>query len=69
MPESFRVKLSDPQKYAVVASAFEGAPGVESVLDQRKLLQNLFSVLNGLTLASGAFAVAMTVSAVLRGSE
>jgi cell division transport system permease protein len=65
MPESFRVKLSDPQKYAVVASAFEGAPGVESVLDQRKLLQNLFSVLNGLTLASAAFAVAMTISALL----
>ena len=65
MPESFRVKLSDPRKYAVVASAFEGAPGVESVLDQRKLLQNLFSVLNGLTLASGGFAAAMTVSALL----
>src|SRR4051794_16031621 len=65
MPESFRVKLSDPSKYAVVASAFEGAPGVDNVLDQRKLLKNLFSALNGLTLASGAFAFAMTVSALL----
>jgi cell division transport system permease protein len=35
------------------------------VLDQRKLLQNLFSVLNGLTLASAAFAAAMTLSALL----
>lgn len=65
MPESYRVKLSDPQKYAVVASAFEGAPGVESVLDQRKLLDDLFNVLNKLTLGAVVFAVAMGISALL----
>ncbi|GAB3682609.1 permease-like cell division protein FtsX [Angustibacter aerolatus] len=65
MPESFRVKLSDPQKYAVVASAFQGAPGVDNVLDQRKLLENLFNALGKLTWAAGGFAIAMGVSAVL----
>ncbi len=29
LPESFRVKLSDPTKYDVVASAFIGRPGVD----------------------------------------
>ena len=65
MPESFRVKLSDPQKYAVIASAFQGAPGVEQVLDQRALLGNLFKVLNVLTWVARGFAIVMTVSAVL----
>ncbi len=27
MPESYRVKLSDPKKYDVIASSFQGAPG------------------------------------------
>ncbi len=65
MPESFRVKLSDPQKYAVIASAFQGAPGVEQVLDQRALLGNLFKVLNVLTWVARGFAIVMTISAVL----
>ena len=65
MPESFRVKLSDPQKYQVIASAFQGAPGVEQVLDQRALLGNLFKVLNVLTWVARGFAVVMTVSALL----
>lgn len=65
MPESFRVKLSDPQKYAVIASAFQGAPGVEQVLDQRALLANLFKVLNVLTWVARGFAIVMTVSALL----
>ena len=65
MPESFRVKLSDPQKYQVIASAFQGAPGVEQVQDQRALLGNLFKVLNVLTWVARGFAIVMTVSAVL----
>ena len=45
MPESFRVKLSDPKKYDVVASSFSGAPGVELVQDQRELLRPLFDII------------------------
>lgn len=47
LPESFRVKLTNPEEdYAVVASAFEGRPGVQSVADQRKLFEDIFSILN-----------------------
>ena len=46
LPESFRVKLKDPRKFEVVASAFRDRPGVESVQDQKKLLENFFNVLN-----------------------
>ncbi|GAB3593261.1 permease-like cell division protein FtsX [Angustibacter peucedani] len=65
MQESYRVKLSDPKKYDVVASAFEGAPGVEKVIDQRKLLGTLFTALNRMSLSAWGFAIAMTLSAVL----
>ena len=49
LPESFRVKLVNPEQFEIVASAFEGRPGVESVVDQKKTLEPFFRFLNGLT--------------------
>ncbi len=46
LPESFRVKLVDPEEFAVVQEAVEGTPGVESVQDQKEILQKFFSVLD-----------------------
>lgn len=65
IPESFRVQLSDPQKYDVVSAAFEGAPGVESVEDQRELIDKLFAFLNVVSWASVALAAAMVLCSVL----
>jgi cell division transport system permease protein len=65
IPESFRVQLADPQKYDVVAAAFEGAPGVESVEDQRELVDKLFAFLNVVSVASVALAAAMVVCSVV----
>lgn len=48
MPESFRVKLKDPSKYDVVASAVADEPGVDTVTDVRKALAPLFKLINGL---------------------
>jgi cell division transport system permease protein len=48
LPESYRVKLSDPTKYDVIASAFAGRPGIDNVVDQRSLLDKFFQVLGGL---------------------
>ncbi|MEV6654094.1 permease-like cell division protein FtsX [Streptomyces sp. NPDC051219] len=52
MQESFRVKLDDPEKYKVVATAFAGRDGVQSVQDQRGILENLFELLNGMNVAA-----------------
>ena len=53
MQESFRVKLVDPEEdYAIVASAMDGKPGVENVVDMRKLFDTLFTVLNGFRVGS-----------------
>ena len=65
LPESFRVKLSDPTKYEVVASAFSGRPGIEEVNDQRQILDKFFRLLNGLQLAAIFIAVTMLVVTVL----
>lgn len=65
MPESYRVKLKDPEQYQVVAEYFTGYPGVEEVQDQRRLLDRFFAVLNAFTLVSGVFAAVMIVAAAL----
>lgn len=65
LPESFRVKLSDPTQYQIVASAFAGRPGVEQVNDQRAFLDRFFQLLGGLQAIALVIAVAMLVVTVL----
>src|SRR3954463_14237739 len=64
LPESYRVKLVDPQKYAIVASAVEHMPGVDQVQGRSKALENFFRFLNGLqriVLFGAALALLATV--------
>jgi cell division transport system permease protein len=65
LPESFRVKLSEPEKYDVVASAFAGRPGVEQVNDQRAILDRFFRLLGGLQAIALVIAISMLVVTVL----
>jgi cell division transport system permease protein len=65
LPESFRVKLKNPQDYAAVASAFTGRAGVEEVQDERQLLDKLFAALNGIQIGGLVIALIMVVAALL----
>lgn len=66
MQESFRAKLNDPeQDYAVVASAFEGRPGVEKVFDMRSVFDTLFTVLNKFRVGSLVVAGVATLATIL----
>lgn len=65
LPESFRVKLKDPTQYDVVASQFAGQPGVDQVVDQKRLLDRLFRVLNGFQTAALFAAVVQILAAAL----
>ena len=65
MPESYRVKLKDPTKFAVISSAFAGRPGIEDVQDQRQSLDRLFRALGGLQAMGLAIAMAMLFVTVL----
>ncbi len=65
IPESYRVKLKDPTKFAVVSSQFEGAPGVASVQDQEKVLKKFFQIINGVTYFALGLAALMAFCAAL----
>ncbi|WP_329132466.1 permease-like cell division protein FtsX [Streptomyces sp. NBC_01476] len=66
MQENYRIKLKDPTKFAVIASAFTGHPGVQSVEDQRQVLESLFGLLNGMTrVAYVVLAFMLTVAMLL----
>ncbi len=65
MNSSFRIKLTDPQKYQLVSDVVSGRAGVEDVQDQQRLFDKLFSVLNKATLLAGGLAAVMLLAAVL----
>ncbi|MFG3494449.1 permease-like cell division protein FtsX [Streptomyces sp. NPDC047928] len=65
MQESFRVKLDDPEKYKVVATAFAGRDGVQSVQDQRGILENLFNMMRGMNIAALFVMALMLVIALM----
>jgi cell division transport system permease protein len=63
--DSFRVSLTDPAKYDVIASSFEGAPGVGRVQDQKQLLDRFFSFMNVVSWSAIALSALMVMCAVL----
>ncbi|MFI7504121.1 permease-like cell division protein FtsX [Streptomyces sp. NPDC049687] len=65
MQESYRIKLKDPEKYQVIATAFDGREGVQSVQDQKGILDNLFGLLNGMNWAARAVMALMLVVALM----
>lgn len=65
MQASFRVKLTDPEKFELVADAMTGLPGVDVVEDQRDIFKGLFSVLNAATFVAAGLAAVMLLAATL----
>ena len=65
LPESYRIKLVNPQQYQVVSTFFRSTPGVEDVEDQNQVLDRLFSLLNRLTFYSWVIAGVTLLSSVL----
>ncbi|MPY50906.1 permease-like cell division protein FtsX [Streptomyces acidicola] len=65
MQQSYRIKLKDPEKYQVIASAFNGRAGVQSVQDQKGILDNLFTLLSYLNWAARGVMFVMLVVALL----
>jgi cell division transport system permease protein len=65
LPESFRVKLDNPENFEKVAGALQSVQGVESIQDQRQLLDRFFQILKGLQSFALAIAIAMLAVTVL----
>ena len=65
LPSSYRIKLTDPTKYQIINETFAATPGVDSVVDQRKVLNKLFSWMNIATYVAMGVAALMTICAAL----
>jgi cell division transport system permease protein len=66
MPPSLEVKLRNPAAdYQIVASAVEGASGVDSVIDEMTILDKFYRLLDGLRNAVIIVALILVVAAVL----
>ena len=76
LPESYRVKLKDPTQFAQVHDLFCSGrfndrgkeicnPGIDSVIDQKKLVERLFAVLNMLKNSFFVLAAVLGIAAVV----
>ncbi|GAA3428451.1 permease-like cell division protein FtsX [Streptosporangium sandarakinum] len=65
MPESFRVKLKDPDTYTAVIEQLKGAPGVSNVVNQKEILEKFFALLESLRWAALVVAIILVFAATL----
>ena len=63
LPASFRVRLEDPQLFAVVADEFSNYPGVDEVVDQREVLDQFLQFTHVIRNAALVVAVIQLVAA------
>jgi cell division transport system permease protein len=63
LPASFRVKLKDPQQFAVVSQQLVGQPGIDKIVDNQQLYNRLFAVTRIFRVGMLAVAVIMLISA------
>jgi len=65
LPESFRVKLKDPEKYASFAEEIKGQQGIQDIVDQRELLKKVFDIFNSIQVMALVVAGVMALAALL----
>jgi cell division transport system permease protein len=65
LPASYRVKLKDPEQYKQFATQVQGLPGVQDIVDQRQLLDKVFSIFNSIQVLSLVVAAFMALAALL----
>ncbi|WP_089156734.1 permease-like cell division protein FtsX [Micromonospora sp. NBS 11-29] len=65
LPESFRITLNDPQQYKQIYDQYKTAEGIDTIVDQSKLLDKVFGVLTGVQNGALALAVVMAAAALL----
>jgi cell division transport system permease protein len=65
LPESFRVKLKNPEQYDAIYAKYNGTEGIEEIVDQRKLLEKIFGILGSVQSMALVAAVVMALAALL----
>lgn len=65
LPESFRVKLVNPEQYEEIRVAYQDKEGIDEIVDQRRLLGKIFGILNSIQTMALVAAIVMAVAALL----
>jgi len=65
LPESFRVKLKDPNQFAVVRDRLEGRPGIDQIQDERKFLRRLLAVVHDVQFLGYALVALLIIAAAV----
>ncbi|MCU1571549.1 MAG: cell division protein FtsX [Naasia sp.] len=63
--QAFWINLKDPSQSDVIQESFAGLAGVDSVVDQRRFLDQIFTVLNTASITAIGIAVVMLIAASL----
>lgn len=65
LPESFRVRLNDPEQYRQIVDKYQASEGIDEIVDQRRLLDKIFGILNSVQSMALIAASIMAVAALL----
>jgi cell division transport system permease protein len=65
LPESFRVKLKNPEQYKQFAGEIQGLQGIDQIIDQRTLLDKVFKIFNAIQVFALVVAGVMALAALL----
>jgi cell division transport system permease protein len=65
VPQSFRLKLKNPDQVDQIAASYKGLPGVDEVIDQASVLNRVFKVLGALQGLALTLAIAQGLAALL----
>src|SRR5690349_15094407 len=65
LPESFRVKLKNPEQYQTFADQIKDLPGIQDIVDQRELLDKVFKIFNAIQVMALVVAGFMALAALL----
>jgi cell division transport system permease protein len=63
MPQSFRIKLVDPEQFAVIRARLVGEPAIDEIRDEQRVLKRLFAVTGVLRTGVQAVAGIMLIAA------
>lgn len=65
LPESFRVRLTDPEQFRQINERYRGYEGIAEIRDQAQLVDRVFSILGAVQTMALITAVVMAVAALL----
>ncbi|MEU8184712.1 permease-like cell division protein FtsX [Micromonospora sp. NPDC049047] len=65
LPESFRLKLNNPEQYKDIYEQYKNSAGVDEIIDQSRLLDKIFDILTSIQNIALAAAIVMAIAALL----